>query len=541
MQRQQKGEENVGSVIQARPVRPHREEERAAASAVQAGSHWREDLGAGLVVFLVALPLCLGIALASGAPLASGLVTGVVGGLMVSRLSGSALMVSGPAAGLTAIVLAAIAELGSFEVFLCAVFLAGAMQMVMGLLRAGVIGSCFPSSVIRAMLVGIGLILLIKQLPYGAGLTSVQAGQGYFPQFAQAEPLAVALTAVSLLLMATWARVVPAGVRRGLPAPLAVVLLGALASALATAFAPQWALPPQAMVTLPVPRSGADLAAYFHVADWGVLVASLGSLPVLEVAVTLAIVASLESLLSLEATDRLDPLKRVSSPHRELLAQGAGNMVCGLIGGLPMTGVIVRSAANVEAGGRTWRSSFIHGVFLLVAVGSVPAWFQHIPLASLAAVLIYTGFKLAHPSQAADALRRGHRYALPFFVTVLAILGSDLLRGIGAGLAVSLIYLLWDGARNACTFDPHQAEDPQQVLLTLAEEVTFLNKARIQSVLRGLPDGAQVTVDATRSKHLDPDVIELLHSQLQSAHERGIRMVLKGVPGVATLAGHAAG
>lgn len=492
-----------------------------------------EDLGAGLVVFLVALPLCLGIALASGAPLASGLVTGMVGGLLVSRLSGSPLMVSGPAAGLTAIVLAALVELGSFQVFLCAVLLAGLIQIALGLMRAGVIGSYFPSSVIRAMLAGIGLILVIKQLPYGAGLSSADAASGYFQQFAQAQPLALGLTLASLLLMAQWPRLVPAAWRRSLPAPLAVVLLGALASALASAWAPQWALPPQAMVALPVAQRLSDLAAYFSTPDW----ASLADVTVLKVAVTLAIVASLESLLSLEATDRLDPLKRVSSPHRELLAQGVGNVVCGLIGGLPMTGVIVRSSANIDAGGRTSRASFIHGVLLLIAVGSVPAWFNHIPLASLAAVLIYTGFKLAHPSQAVDAVRRGHRYALPFFVTVGAILASDLLKGIGAGLAVSLLYLVLDSARNAFSFDQAHAEDQRQVLLTLAEEVTFLNKARIQSVLRSLPQGAEVTVDATRSKHLDPDVIELLHSHLQSAHERGIRMVLKGVP---ALAGQAA-
>ena len=490
------------------------------------GGHWREDLGAGLVVFLVALPLCLGIALASGAPLASGLVTGVVGGLLVSCLSGSPLMVSGPAAGLTAIVLAAILELGSFEAFLCAVFLSGLMQICLGLLRAGVIGSYFPSSVIRAMLAGIGLILIIKQLPYGAGLTAAQATQGYFSQFIGAQPLALGLTLASLLLMVLWPSLLPAGVRRGFPAPLAVVLLGALASKLVADFWPQWALTPQAMVALPVAQDWRDLAGYFSAPDWQ----SWASLPVLKVAVTLAIVASLESLLSLEATDRMDPLKRVSSPNRELLAQGVGNMVCGLIGGLPMTGVIVRSAANVDAGGRTRRASFVHGIFLLVAVGSVPAWLNHIPLASLAAVLIYTGFKLAHPSQAVDAIRHGHRYAVPFFVTIGVILASDLLKGIGAGLVLSLIYLLWDSARNACTFDEHHAEDQRQVLLTLAEEVTFLNKARIQAALRRLPHGARVTVDASRSKHLDQDVIELLHSHLHSAHERGIQMVLKGVP-----------
>jgi MFS superfamily sulfate permease-like transporter len=282
-------------------------------------------------------------------------------------------------------------------------------------------------------------------------------------------------------------------------------------------------------VSLPVPRESAELLAYFSAPDWSAL-----SNPALyKVAITVAIVASLESLLSLEATDKMDPLKRTSSADRELLAQGAGNMVSGLIGGLPMTGVIVRSAANVDAGARTWRSSFIHGVMLVVAVASVPAWLNHIPLASLAAVLIHTGFKLAHPSQLVDAWQRGAKYALPFIATIAAILASDLLIGISMGVAVSVFFVVVDSSRNAFSFERHSREDReehQEILLTLAEEVTFLNKARISSVLHALPPGAVVTVDATRSKHLDHDVIDLLHEHLRKAQDRGVRLVLKGVP-----------
>jgi MFS superfamily sulfate permease-like transporter len=491
-----------------------------------APSAWREDLGAGLVVFLVALPLCLGIALASGAPLASGLVTGAVGGLLVSRLSGSQLMVSGPAAGLTAIVLAALVELGSFEAFLLAVTMAGVLQMLMGVARAGVVGHFFPSSVIRGMLAGIGLILIIKQLPYAMGIDRVVDGSGWLASLSRFSPPVLFLTLASLAILALWPRFVPASWRKMMPAPLAVVLLGSVAVWLLGRIAPQWAFPAGAMVALPVPAELSDLRVYFSSPDWS----ALSNPAVYKVAVTVAIVASLESLLSLEATDKLDPLKRTSSPDRELLAQGAGNVISGLIGGLPMTGVIVRSAANVDAGARTWRASFVHGVLLVGAVASVPSLLNHIPLASLAAVLIHTGFKLAHPSQLADARRHGAKYALPFVATIVAILASDLLIGIAVGVATSLLFIVIDSSRNAYSFQDQRGDAHQEILLTLAEEVTFLNKARISSALRDLPAGAVVTVDATRSKHLDHDVVELLHEHLRKAQDRGIRLVLKGVP-----------
>lgn len=515
--------------------------ELVASAAVEpkAGT-WRDDLGAGLVVFLVALPLCLGIALASGAPLAAGLITGAVGGLVVSRLSGSQLMVSGPAAGLTAIVLAALTELGSYQTFLVAVVLAGAIQVALGFIRAGIIGYFFPSSVIRGMLVGIGLILVIKQLPYALGLghganETPEAGTGgaggplgeIMGHVGNIAPAAAIISVVALVLLSIWPTVMPARVRRVFPGPLAAVVVGVLGAWLLGTFSGALALPREAMVSLPVPQTISDLATYFSFPNW----AALSNPAVYKVAITVAIVASLESLLSLEATDRLDPQKRTSSPHRELLAQGTGNMLAGLVGGLPMTGVIVRSAANVDAGGRTWRSSFIHGVFLVVAVASVPALLNHIPLAALAAVLIYTGFKLAHPKQAIDAWKRGPKYAVPFFATVAAILATDLLIGITVGLAIGIFFLLLDSARNAYSFERQESEDHTRIRLTLAEEVTFLNKAQISTALQGLPEGATVTIDATRSKHLDDDVVELLHDYRETAQNRGVHLVLKGVPG----------
>ncbi len=513
---------------------------RGTSSSAPASGHaaktstWREDLGAGLVVFLVALPLCLGISLASGAPMASGLITGVIGGLVVSRLSGSQLMVSGPAAGLTAIVLAAITELGSFPAFLTAVVLGAVLQLLLGVARAGVIGRFFPSSVIRGMLTGIGLILIIKQMPYAFGIDAAVAKNGGGAMLSGVLPAAATLTLVSLALLAYWPKVMPERWRRMLPAPLAVVLVCSVGAWWLQGFSADLALPARAMVSLPVPQTLSDLGSYFSLPDW----LALSNPAVYKIAITLAIVASLESLLSLEATDRLDPLKRTSSPHRELMAQGAGNLMSGLIGGLPMTGVIVRSAANVDAGGRTWRSSFIHGVLLVLAVTSVPLLLNQIPLAALAAVLIHTGFKLAHPKQAVDAWKRGPRYALPFFATVIAILATDLLVGIAVGLAIGIVFLLIDASRHAFSIERRDAEGGTQISMKLADQVTFLNKARIEAALQSLPVGAQVTVDASGSKHLDGDVVELLHEQRESARRRGIELILKGVPGALPALAH---
>jgi SulP family sulfate permease len=507
------------------------------------GATWRHDLPAGMVVFLVALPLCLGVALASGAPLLAGLITGIVGGLLVSALSGSQLMVSGPAAGLTAIVLTAITDLGSFDRFLVAVVLAGALQVVLGVLRAGIIGYFFPSSVIRGMLAAIGLILILKQLPYalGAGIAPVGAeigaegedgmhGGGYLGPIVRAAgtmlPLAATLTIGALLVLVFWAKLTPAKVRKVVPAALVVVLLGVGGAAAAAAFAPGLALPAAAMVSLPTPSSFGELAALLAFPDWS----AISDPKVWRIAVTVGIVASLETLLSLEATDKLDPFKRAAPANRELLAQGIGNSVAGAVGGLPMTGVIVRSAANIGAGARTWRSSFLHGALLLVAVVAIPMLLNRIPLAVLAAILLHTGFKLAHPKQFVDAWRVGPKYLVPFVVTVAAILATDLLVGICVGLAVGTFFVLRDDYGHAYSYDVEESADHRRVRLTLAEQVTFLNKARINQALHALPQGSTVTVDATRSKHIDHDVVELLHEFEENARARGISLRLLGVP-----------
>ena len=501
---------------------------------------WRYDLPAGMVVFLVAIPLCLGISLASGAPMLSGLITGVVGGLIVSRLSGSQLMVSGPAAGLTAIVLAAIAQLGAWDRFLVAVVLAGAIQVALGALRAGIIGYFFPSSVIRGMLAAIGLILILKQIPYalGAGVEVFESDSFKTPDggntltsiadaVAGAVPLAVVLSVLSLVLLTMWDRIAPAKVRKVMPAALVVVLLGVLGVMAASAFAPAFALPPDAMVQLPTPSSLGELAGLLVFPDWSAVTEPA----VWTVAFTLAIVASLETLLSLEATDKLDPFKRTSPANRELFAQGAGNMLAGMAGGLPMTGVIVRSAANIGAGARTWRSAFVHGLLLLLAVAVIPALLNRIPLAVLAAILLYTGFKLAHPKQLIDAWKIGPKYFVPLVVTVVAILATDLLVGITVGLAVGAFFVLWDDFAHAYSYEIEESADHHRVRLTLAEQVTFLNKARINQALHAVPPGSVVTVDATRTRHIDHDVVELLHEFAANAKARAIALYLVGVPG----------
>jgi MFS superfamily sulfate permease-like transporter len=452
-------------------------------------------------------------------------------------------MVSGPAAGLTAIVLAAIAELGSFELFLAAVVIGGALQVLLGVARAGIIGYFFPSSVIRGMLAAIGLILILKQLPYafGAGIApsgmddtdpaSASSGGGYFGPILRAvsdvRPLAVVLTILALLILVYWPKIAPAAVRKVIPGALAAVLLGVVGVLGAAAFAPGLAIPTEAMVALPVTDSFGDLLAQLRLPDWS----GFTNPVVWRVGLTIAIVASLETLLSLEATDKLDPFKRNAPANRELFAQGVGNMVAGSIGGLPMTGVIVRSTVNISAGARTWRSAFFHGVLLVFALVAIPALLNRIPLAVLAAILLHTGYKLAHPKLFRDAWRIGAQYLVPFVVTIGAILATDLLVGIIIGLAVGMFFVLKDDFSHAYSYQIEESDgDRHCVRLTLAEQVTFLNKARINEALHKVPSGSAVIVDATRTRHMDHDVVELLHEFSQNARARGISLRLLGVP-----------
>ena len=508
---------------------------------------WKADVRAGLVVFLVALPLCLGVALASGAPLMSGVVTGVVGGLVVSRLSGSQLMVSGPAAGLTAIVLAAITELGSFQAFLAAVVLAGLLQLVLGWARAGIIAYYFPSSVIKGMLAAIGLILILKQIPYalGSGIEvfesasfRVTGGGNTFTELARAPGSlhagAFGLSLLSLLVLVAWDRPALAKAKRLVPGALVAVLLGVGGNALFALAVPALTIPATGLVNLPVPEGVGALGEYLTFPDWSAFTRPA----VYTVAVTVALVASIETLLSLEATDKLDPHKRTTPANRELLAQGIGNTVCGLVGGLPMTGVIVRSSANIDAGGKTRWASFFHGALLATAVLSVPALLNRIPLATLAAVLIYTGYKLANPRLFADAYRIGWKHLVPFAVTVVAILLTDLLVGIGIGVAVAGAFILVNNYRTAYFLHREESADHHRVRITLSEDVSFLNKASILRLVNELPEHSVVTIDGTRSEHIDTDVVEILREFETRAPLKHITLRLVGIPDLPLVGSH---
>jgi MFS superfamily sulfate permease-like transporter len=471
---------------------------------------WRADLRAAVVVFLVALPLCLGIALASGAPLMSGLVTGIIGGLVVGFASGSHLMVSGPAAGLTAIVLSAIATLGSFQAFLTAVFLAGLMQIGLGLLRAGVIGYYFPNSVIRGMLAGIGVIIILKQLPYVFGADIATAADGIAAAAGNLHMGTVIVSALALGILLLW--------EQPFMKPLAIVP-GALVAVIACAglnlvFGPDMALQGAQLVALPIIGSVAELDAALESPLWSAITSSA----VWVTAGTIAIVASMETLLSLEATDRMDPLKREAPANRELVAQGIGNTLCGLVGGLPMTGVIVRSSANVYAGAKTRSSAIIHGGLLLVAVLTIPTLLNLIPLAVLAIVLIHTGFKLAHPKQLKHFLGQGFRQWVPFLVTIVAIVVEDLLIGISIGLAVSLLFILHEHLRAPC-FD-QEAPEANTTLLRLNKHLTFLHKASLTAALQEFKPGSKVIIDGVKNRYMDHDVLDVIREFKAAAKER---------------------
>ncbi len=503
-------------------------------------SNLRHDLPASIVVFFVALPLCLGIALASGAPLFSGLVAGIVGGILVGALSGSPLGVSGPAAGLTVIVLVAIETLGSFDAFLLAVVIAGGIQIVLGLLRAGVLGYFFPSAVIHGMLTGIGLIIILKQIPHAVGYDNDPAGDMAFREVdggttlsALSEMLsafhfaAIVIALVSLALLLLWEKVL---VHRHkaftlFPGPLAAVLFGVGAHMLFLRLAPGFALTPEHLVSVPVASSIGEFAGLFITPDFS----QFSNPQVYTVAVTLAVVASLETLLSVEAVDKLDPLKRTTPTNRELFAQGGGNIVSGLLGGLPVTQVIVRSSANVHSGARSSTSTILHGLLLLVCVATLPRLLNLIPLSVLAAVLLLTGYKLARPQLFQLMWRHGHEQFLPFIVTVSGVVLTDLLTGVGLGMAVAVILILQRNYRNS-HFLHIQEVDPDSshhlVSMKLSEEVTFLNKGAIKKELASIPDNSYLTIDKSGCVHINHDVREIIDDFLRTAGKRGIQVTV---------------
>ncbi|MBC7520580.1 MAG: SulP family inorganic anion transporter [Sandarakinorhabdus sp.] len=498
-------------------------------------SSWRADVPASIVVALVALPLCLGVALASAAPLFAGLIAGVVGGVVVGALSKSPLSVSGPAAGLTAIVFAGIERLPSYEAFLLVVCLAGIFQIGFSLTRGGILSEFVPSSVITGMLAAIGLILILKQVPHAIGYDGDAEGDFSFVQRNGGNTLstlvdmlnndiiwgAALIAGVSLMFLFWWDKARPKdGPLRLLPGPLVVVVFGIAANALFKALVPDLAVAPSHLVTVAVSETPAAFFALFRLPDFGAVTNSL----VWTTALTVAIVASLESLLSVTAVDELDPKRRVTDKNRELLAQGAGNLVSGMLGGIPVTSVIVRSSANVDAGADSRLSTILHSIWLLLSVAFIPFVLNLIPLSALAAVLIATGYKLAKPTLFVERWQQGMTQFIPFVVTVLAILLTDLLVGIMIGLLVGLGFVLWRSLADVITY----VETDDAIMVRARRNLYFIHKPQLQAALARVPDNHTVLIDLSGTNYVDLDNIDIINSFIKSAPFRNLHVVVKG-------------
>ena len=497
----------------------------------------KADIPASIVVFFVAIPLCLGIALASGAPLFSGLIAGIIGGIVVGTISGSQVGVSGPAAGLAAIVLSAIGALGGFENFLLAVVLGGVIQVGFGILRAGIIGYYFPSSVIKGMLTGIGIIIILKQIPHFFGYDADPEGDFAFFQvdgettfseifraFDAISPGATIIAVVGLAILVFWENVLS---KQGkffqlIQGPLVAVVVGVI-YVYSTSGNETWGINPEHLVSVPVPEDASSFFAQFSFPNFG----AITNPQIWITAFTVALVASLETLLCVEATDKLDPRKRVTPTNRELLAQGSGNIISGLIGGLPITQVIVRSSANIQSKNKSKLSAIIHGFLLLISVLLIPKLLNKIPLSVLAAILLIVGYKLAKPSLFKSLYAKGWKQFLPFAVTVLGIIFTDLLVGIAMGLAVGIVVILIKSFQNSHFLHiEDKSNGKHRIKMTLAEEVTFFNKGAILKELDSLPRDTFLELDVRKTRYLDNDIIEILEDFSEKAKNRNIDIKL---------------
>ena len=492
------------------------------------------DFSSSIVVLLVALPLCLGIALGSGAPLFSGIIAGVIGGIVVGLASGSNLSVSGPAAGLTVIVATAILKLQVFEAFLLAVVIAGVIQIILGFIKAGVIGDYIPNAVIKGMLAAIGLILILKQFPHLIGYDADFGGDETFEQhnnentfsalahaFTFITPAAMIIGAVSLLILTLWEQKIMKSQPwlRAIPSPLLVVLIGTMLNEWFKIYQPNLALDTKQLVALPIASGFGEFVSFF-------------TFPKLQyrknpevwiTGFTIAIVASLETLLGIEAADKLDPLKRVTPPNRELKAQGLGNICSGLLGGLPVTSVVVRSSANVSAGAKSKLSTILHAFFMLLCVAFIPFILNKIPLSALAAILIFTGYKLAKVSLFKEFYLKGWDQFMPFVITIIAILTTDLLKGILVGIAAGLFFMIRSNFRSSVLV----VNDNNKYLFRLRKDVSFLNKPIVKKKLEEVPKNAFVLIDATRADFIDKDVIEEINNFMIHAHLKNIKIEIK--------------
>lgn len=500
--------------------------------------HLKSDFASGLVVFLVALPLCLGIAMASGAPLFSGIIAGVVGGIVVGYLSKSHVSVSGPAAGLTAIVLTAITDFGAFNIFLTAVLLAGILQLVLGFLKAGSISNYFPTNVIEGMLAGIGVIIILKQLPHAVGYDADFEGDEAFLQADGGNTFssllgaldyiqfgAVIITLISLAILIAWDKVPFLKKLKLIPGALVAVTVGVILNEIFIASGSSLAIAKEHLVALPVPTSLEDFQSIFMFPDFTAITNS----QVWVVALTIAIVASIESLLCIEAADRLDPQKRFTDTNNELKAQGVGNIVSSLLGGLPMTSVVVRTSANINSGAKTKMSAIVHGALLLISVVAIPVILNKIPLATLAAVLLMVGYKLAKPATIMHFWHKGKYQFVPFIATLLAVVFLDLLKGVALGMVISIIFVLRGNLKRAYYFRKEEYEDGDIIHIDLAQEVSFLNKAAIKLTLSNLPENSNVIINASDTVYIAHDVIDLIKEFTKiNAVEKNINVTLIG-------------
>ena len=499
--------------------------------------HLKSDLPASIVVFLVALPLCLGIALASGAPLFSGLIAGIIGGIVVGSLSGSTLGVSGPAAGLAVIVLNAITELGGFEIFLVSVVLAGFIQLLMGFLKAGIIAYYFPSSVIYGMLAGIGILIFLKQIPHAFGYDKDPEGDASFLQsdgentFSELinmldyiSPGVLIVTAVSLAILLIWDTKIIKKIKvlAMIPGPLLAVIVGVILNTMFKSN-PDLAISSDHIVSLPVASSASEFFGNFTLPDFS----ALGNPKVYITAIVIAVVASLETLLCVEASDKQDTLKRVTPTNQELRAQGIGNIVSGFIGGLPITQVIVRSSANQQAGGKTKASTIVHGILILISIVLIPKVLNIIPLGVLAAILLVVGYKLAKPATFIEMYKQGLGQFIPFVVTILGIVFTDLLTGIGIGMTVAVFIILRNNYKVPLNINSEiDSEEVKNIKITLSEDVTFLNKASMLNTLNNIPDNSVLEINAGETHFIHYDVIKIIEDFAINAESRGIKLTI---------------
>lgn len=503
----------------------------------------KHDLPAGLSVFLVALPLCLGIALASGAPLSAGILSGIIGGVVVGLISGSSLAVSGPAAGLTTLVAASIISLGDYSIFLLAVIVAGFFQLLLGLFKLGAIANYFPSSVIKGMLASIGIILISKQVPLALGYDQPDFWTSGFASLFTTDNVlgsleqlkqhitagAILITVVSLLVLMLLQQPF-AKKLKVIPAPLLVVIIGVAITMLFSSPASGFSLRPSQLVNIP-----ANIFADISFPDFSKL---FSSTQIWKDGLIIGLLATLETLLCIEAIDKLDKQNRITPVNRELVAQGIGNMVCGLVGAIPITAVVVRGAANVDAGAKTKLSAFTHGLFLLLAVLLVPFLLNKIPYASLAAILLVTGYNLTKPKLYLNMWSLGWKQFIPFLITILVILSTDLLIGVSIGLLISIYFIVQNNfkAEYKITKTLHQGIETHYIKLNT--NVTFLNKVKLRQALDEVPEYSVLTVDGSECNFIDYDILEIISEYESKAHDRHIELHLKGIERVSVTAVH---